>query len=425
MQTPFLRSRIHRLRPSATLAINERSSELVQAGRTVYRLGFGQSPFPVPAAVVAALQQAAFIKDYLPVQGLPELRQAVARFNRSTLGMDCQAEHVLIGPGSKELIYHVQLALDADLLLPSPSWVSYEPQAQLAGQAVHWLDTTEAKGWKLDPDALAQAASHQPKRRKLLILNYPNNPTGTSYTRAELVALAEVARQQQIVVLADEIYGELHHQGQHHSMAQYYPEGTLISSGLSKWCGAGGWRLGTMSFPSELDWLLRAMCVIASETFTSVSAPVQHAAVAAFNGGPEIRQYIHNSRRILAAVAQYVYRALVALRVSCPPADGGFYLFPNFAAYREALAKRGISTSSAMCEYFLQEWGIALLPGSAFGRPVEELTARLSFVDFDGAAALESLLSEPEQVPDQAWIQQHCPRMVAAMEALRSGLGSL
>lgn len=420
MTSHRLSANIERLRPSATLAVNERSAQLQAEGKTVYRLGFGQSPFPVPSPVVDALRKAAQVKDYLPVQGLSILRQAVALFNRRTLGLSFSKGQILIGPGSKELIYHVQMALDADLLLPSPSWVSYEPQAELAHQKVKWLETGEGTGWRLSASVLNKACQDDPDRPKLLILNYPNNPTGTTYSVEELNDLADVCRKQNVIVVADEIYGEVHHIGKHHSLAQYYPEGTIVSSGLSKWCGAGGWRLGTMSFPKELDWLLKAMRVIASETFTSVSAPIQYAAVAAYAGGPHIAQYVDHSRRILGAIGQYVYRQLQALSITCPKPEGGFYLFPNFEKYRSFFATQGVTTSLQLCEWLLNNTGVALLPGSAFGRPEEEFTARLSFVDFDGGRTLEELNNNPNKALTDEWVAEYCPRIVAAMQALHA-----
>ncbi|PSR11342.1 MAG: aspartate aminotransferase, partial [Bacteroidetes bacterium] len=399
-----LHPRVKSLKPSATLAINERSAELVAAGQRVYRLGFGQSPFPVPAEVVKALQDHAHRKDYLPVRGLPELRAAVATFNRRTQGIACAADQVLIGPGSKELIYDLLLATDADLLLPSPSWVSYEPQARLANKAVHWIDTHQSDAWQLTPAALEQACQNHAGTSKVLILNYPNNPTGVSYTGEQLAALAAVARQYGVLIVADEIYGEVDHTGQHRSLARYYPEGTIVSSGLSKWCGAGGWRLGTFTFPREYLWLLDAMATIASETFTSVSAPIQWAAVTAYQGSPETVTYVAHSRRILAAVANYTYLQLQALHLQMPPAAGGFYLFPDFEHYRKPLAARGITTSVDLCEQLLTESGVALLPGVAFGRPATELTARLSFVDFNGEQLLHQVAAQPEEPLDGAWV---------------------
>ncbi len=140
MNTPAsLNSNVRELQPSATLAINEQCQRLQQSGRQVYRLGFGQSPFPVPATVVKALQDNAHQKAYLPTQGLPELRQAVASYLKRTEGIECAAEQIMVGPGSKELMFLLQLTYEAQLLLPAPTWVSYAPQASIIGREVCWL----------------------------------------------------------------------------------------------------------------------------------------------------------------------------------------------------------------------------------------------------------------------------------------------
>ena len=420
-----LDNKVQHLKPSATLLINERSQKLIKQGKKVYKLGFGQSPFPVPEEVVLELQQHAAIKDYLPVKGLPALRQAVAKHLSIQNNCAFEAEQIIIGPGSKELIYNAQLALNAQLLLPNPSWVSYAPQAQLVGRETIWLDTHQSDNWCLSPETLSNACDINPTQAKILILNYPNNPTGTSYSKKQLKALAEVARNKQLLIIADEIYGLCHHEGQHSSIAEFYPEGTIISTGLSKWCGAGGWRLGVFGIPKPFSWLLDAMATIASETFTSVSAPIQYAAVKAYEGSPNINTYLQNSRVILKSVATFVQEALTKMVVQAPPADGGFYLFPNFEAYREKLQARGILNNTQLCETLLEETGVALLPGIAFGRPAHEFTARLSFVDFDGAKALTAI-SEGHCTPsDSSFISEYCPNIMNAMNALNHWLNQL
>ena len=129
------------LNPSATLLINERSNELIKSGKKVYKFGLGQSPFPVPDLFVEALKKYAFQKDYLPVKGLPELREAIAGFHQRLNGFDFKADNVIIGPGSKELIFILQLVYYGDLIIPTPSWVSYSPQAQIVGRKVLWIKT--------------------------------------------------------------------------------------------------------------------------------------------------------------------------------------------------------------------------------------------------------------------------------------------
>lgn len=257
---------------SATLAVNERSAQLRREGRRVFKLGLGQSPFPVPRCVVDELRNHAHEKDYLPVRGLRELRDAVADYHRDTKSTGCTGQDVLVGPGSKELMFILQLVYYGDLVIPTPSWVSYAPQARIIGRPIRWVPGRALNAWRIMPEDLDLICRADPSRPRILVLNYPSNPTGATYAPDELKALAEVARKYRVVLLSDEIYGELNHLGAHTSIARYYPEGTIISGGLSKWCGAGGWRLGTFTFPRPLRWLLEATMGRLSPAGTTTSS---------------------------------------------------------------------------------------------------------------------------------------------------------
>lgn len=396
---------------SATVAIKQRCREMREAGRQVYDFGLGQSPFPVPLSVVEALRSAADQKDYLPATGLTELREAVADFHRRKDHVDMHPDGVLIGPGSKELMFLLQVVFYGELVVRSPCWVSYFPQAQILGRRIHLIQTTYEGGWKLNAELLLDSLQRtsDDTRPRLLVLNYPMNPTGHTYSVQELKELAEVARRFKLIVLSDEIYGQLHYRGEHVSIARFYPERTIISSGLSKWCGAGGWRLGTFSFPRELHWLLESMAAVASETYTSVSAPIQHAAVTAFQCGPPIEQYLQHVRRILESLAQDLVPSLQAAGIRVHAPVGAFYLFLDFSRLASDLARNGIEDASTLCEQLLLETGVALLPGSAFARPRAELTARLSFVDFDGARVLAASERTPleTQLPPE-FAREYC-----------------
>jgi aspartate aminotransferase len=414
------------LSQSSTLAINERSALLERAGRKVYRMGLGQSPFPVPASVVEALRANAARKDYLPVRGLEPLREAVAAHHRRTLGVARTADDVLIGPGSKELLFILQLCFYGDLLVPSPSWVSYAPQAAIAGRRQRWIDTRREDGWRLTPAALDAVCRDDPDRPRVLILNYPSNPLGVTYSDGQLQALAQVARRYGLMVLSDEIYGELHHLGAHASIARWYPEGTIISGGLSKWAGAGGWRLGTFCFPPELSAVLDAMAVVASESYTSVSAPIQHAAITAFAGGPDIQRYLDRSRRVLRQVGPAIAARLRAAGCDVDDPQGGFYLFPELGALRERLAARGIHDARLLCERLLTDTGVAVLPGSDFGRSPAELSLRLAYVNFDGAAALEGAARLDDGArADAAFLAAYCADCMAGIERMAQWLEAL
>lgn len=411
---------------SATVAINERSNEMIQAGQRVYKLGLGQSPFPVPEPVVEALQANAHQKDYLPVQGLRELREAVAQFHLQNDDIQADPDMVLIGPGSKELMFLLQLSYYGDLVIPTPSWVSYQPQAQVIGRQVRHLPTTFEDGWRLHPEALEELCVSDPERPRIVVLNYPGNPDGSTYTHIELEQLAEVARKYGVVLLSDEIYGKLDFSGKHVSIARFYPEGTIISSGLSKWCGAGGWRLGTFTFPRSLRWLMNAMADVASETFTSTSAPIQYAAVTAFHGSYEIERYLAHSRRILSFIGKYCAERLRRAGARVVEPKGAFYLFPDFSPVVEKFHAHGIHTSTALCSAALDATGVAFLPGVVFGRPVEELTARIAYVNFDGARALARSETVPLDQPlCDADLERCCHGPLKAVDLLCEWVESL
>jgi aspartate aminotransferase len=399
---------------SPTLAINERSAELVRSGRDVYRMGLGQSPFPVPPGVVEALKHHANQKDYLPVRGLPELRSAIADYQRRKFGLPYEGEDILVGPGSKQLLFLLRLVQDATLVLPAPSWVSYEPQAAVLGKPYVWLPTKASDQWRLQPETLDHLARERPGERFILLLNYPCNPTGHTYREKHLAGLAEVARRHNILILSDEIYGELDHEGAHESMGVFYPEGTVVTAGLSKWCGAGGWRLGTASFPRERRDLLEAVAVVGSESFSAVSAPVQFAAVQAFQGSPEIDEYLRRSRAICRAVTRLCSEQLRHCGAHVVEPEGAFYLFPDFSPLSERFRARGITSSQALSEQLLEETGVAALPGSAFGRQ-GDLAIRIAPVNFDGQQAI---FAADDDRLDEDFVRLHCPRTVEALNRI-------
>ncbi len=401
---------------SATLAINEKSRRLQREGKTVFRLGLGQSPFPVPELMVSRLQAYARAKDYMAVQGYLPLREAIAGFLKRSEGLDRSAADIIIGPGTKELLFGLQMALDCELVLPAPSWVSYAPQAALLGKIVHWIPTRPNRGWKLTAEDLdAHCRRRAGGRCQLLILNSPNNPSGACYDALELEQLAAVARRHAVIILSDEIYSELHYRGDHRSIARYCPERTVISNGISKWAGAGGWRLGFFAFPPELRHLLRAMTVIASETFTSVSAPIQMASICAFEDSPALIGYIHACRHIMRGIGIDFSQRLRAAGVDVVTPGGGFYCLADFASQTEALRQRGIANAPQLAAALLEETGVATLPGEDFGLP-DRLALRLALVDFDGEGLLQQVLDEPDlQVdldrPELATLAQACDRI--------------
>lgn len=385
--------RFRRIDKSGTLSLNEKCSLLEQAGREVYKFGFGESPFLPPPRVRAALRAASHRKNYTAVAGLPELRQKIAAFHSEADGRPIAAEQVLIAPGAKPLLYSLMQAFSQTIVfLPAPRWLSYAPHARLAGHAIVPIPTSYQERWRITPSALDKALSPRIRsdKHKIMVLNYPGNPDGLTYSGAELAALTAVFEKHSLWVISDEIYGLLHHQGQHVSLARIYPQRTLVTTSLSKWCSAGGWRLGALILPPDAPiGLYDALLGLASEIYSCAPVPIQAAAMRAYELDAELHRYLTAQRRILAAVGRTIHAELVARGLRVHPPQGGFYLLLDFSPFAAALASRAIMTDWRLCEQLLADSGVALLPGSAFGMPPDALTARLAYVDFDGAAALD------------------------------------
>ncbi len=411
-------------RLSPTLAINERIKHLEESGQKVYRFGFGQSPFPVPDIMVEALKQHAHQKGYLPVQGLLALREQIAHYYSSKLKSQIEADQIVIGPGTKELIWSVIHTFPGEIILPSPCWVSYAPQANMAKKKIIRIDSSPDNNWIITPEDF-EVACRSSTNPKLIILNYPNNPSGSVPNYGQMKALVEVANKYGVIILHDNIYGNLDHSSEDAVIFPEYPEMTVFSDGLSKWCGAGGWRLGFHIFPKELKVLQTAVLAMASETFSCVSSPIQYAAIEAYKGHQELDDYLQKCKVILHAIAKYTHQQLKKMGADVQFSDGGFYFFPIFKAYQDEIHRLEISTSEQLCETILKDTGVALLPGSEFGRSKEEFSARLAFVDFDGKNILQKLLSNLDILNKDDHISTICPQVENGLHQLNTWFAKL
>jgi Aspartate/tyrosine/aromatic aminotransferase len=253
-------------------------------------------------------------------------------------------------------MFLLQILFDGEVLLPTPSWVSYEPQATLGRNKLHWVETNRENNWFPTSNDIEKVISSKKKQNYLLFLNSPNNPSGQICKNLD--EISKIVKKYNILVLSDEIYSELYFDDNYKSISNYCPENTIISTGLSKWCGAGGWRLGHFVIPNELTSLKNSLKVLASETFSSVSAPIQYAAITAYEN--DHTDYIKKSRKILKLVGEYVYNNLKSNKILINKPQGGFYLMPEFLNMK-------FKNSQEMCSSLLNDTGVVLLPGSDFG----------------------------------------------------------
>ncbi len=406
LMTQKVKKNILKLKESSTLAINERSKKLIKSGKKIYRFGFGQSPFQIPENIVDALKSNAHRKEYLPIQGLPELREKISKYLFDRTGVKYSKENILITPGSKEAMLLMHITFNGEILTPAPSWVSYEPQAEIGSNNVHWLETSRSNNWFPTAKELENKLKKIGRKKNIiLILNSPNNPSGAVCNN--LKELASVAKKYKLIILSDEIYTDLSFNNDYKSISEFYPENTFISGGLSKWCGAGGWRLGFLAVPNGLKEFMKSLKSLASESYSTVNTPTQFAAVEAYNGNYE--SYRLKVRAILNAVGTYVYNNLKSNKVLINPPQGAFYLMPEFK-------NKKFKTSAQLCDVILKETGVAMLPGSDFGFKPKKMLTRLSYTDFDGIEFFKNV--ESHKSISEEMVKTYAPNVVEGVTKL-------
>jgi len=349
---------------SEIVAISEQVARMKAQGRDVVKLSTGEPDFPTPEFIIEAALRAA--RDgqttYPPTAGIPALREAIA-LEHSRMPVE-----VIVSTGAKQVLANALLAtLDPgdEVILPAPFWTSYADMVRLAGGVGVTVPCAIDQGFKLTPDALEAAIT---PRTRWLILNSPSNPSGAIYTAAEIAALAKVLdRHSHVWVISDEIYSHLNYAPfvSFTTAAPAMVERCLIVSGVSKAWSMTGWRIGWGVGPAAL---IKAMAVVQGQLTSGASSIGQAAALAALTGH---RQFLEERRNAYRTRRDKVVAALNAIAgIDCPAPDGAFFVFP------------ACSAGDAVCTDLLDQAGVAVVPGSAFGLPGH---FRLSFAYADDA----------------------------------------
>ena len=362
-----LSQRVQAVKPSPTLAITARAAELRAAGKDVIGLGAGEPDFDTPEHIKEAAIRA--IHDgktkYTPVDGTAELKQAVIdKFKRDN-GHEYAANQILVSCGGKQSFYNLaQAVLDPgdEVIIPAPYWVSYPDMTILAGGIPVYIRAGAAQQFKITPEQLAAAITD---KTRLLVLNSPSNPTGMAYTRAELEALGEVLRQYpNILVATDDMYEHILWSDEPFcnilmACPDLYNQ-TMVLNGVSKAYSMTGWRIGYAGGPAEI---IKAMKKIQSQSTSNPTSISQAAAVAALNGPQDA---IGTMLKAFRERHDYVVERLNGMNgIECLPTDGTFYVFPNIEGMIESTD--GVSNDLEMGEYLIENAGVAVVPGSAFG----------------------------------------------------------
>jgi aspartate/methionine/tyrosine aminotransferase len=304
---------------SPTLVINEKVNAMWAAGEDVLHLGFGESRFPVHSALACTFQENVLQQNYLPSLGIPELRETIANYYSDKLGLTFDGSQVIVGVGSKSLLYAMIQSIDGDLLLTKPSWVSYSSIATLTGHSVHRFELDVNQDYQINIqtlDSVYQEAIESGRNPKILILNSPSNPVGNISSKEELKSVAQWAQEKGIYILSDEIYSLVTHDGfTHHTIAEYYPEKTIIFGGLSKHLSLGGWRFGMAILPKgdESISLIQSFQSIAGSIWSCVPGPIQYTAILAYSGNRDIDDYIKTCTKIHGIRTHYIHKKFILL----------------------------------------------------------------------------------------------------------------
>ncbi|MEU7829931.1 MULTISPECIES: pyridoxal phosphate-dependent aminotransferase [unclassified Nonomuraea] len=401
---------------SATLATNEDIERRRRAGERVLHLAFGEAGLPVHPALRDKLVAASERNGYGPVAGAADLRDAAAGY-WTRRGLPTDPELVVCGPGSKSLLYGVLLAIGGDIVLPMPSWVSYAAQADLVGARPIMVAPPQGQGGVPDPERVTSAVLHaraQGRTVRSVLVTLPDNPTGRLAPPQTIQRLVEVARELDLYIISDEIYRDLLHDPllPFTSPADLAPERTVVTTGLSKSLALGGWRIGVARLPDEAYDLRARLLAVASEIWSAPAAPVQEAAAYAFTDPPELVERILRSQRLHGTLARAVRDRFTEIGASVPTPQGGFYLYPDLSHLR-------LGGSAEITRLLLEEHGIGVLPGHAFGDDPTAARVRVAVSLLYGDTTEERLAAltspDPLQLP---WI-------AANLDQLSMGLTEL
>ena len=408
---------------SATLAANEVMDARRHRGEPVLPMAFGEAGLPAHRMLRGALARAAGFTSYGPVAGHSALREAAALY-WSRRGLSTDAAAVVCGPGSKALLFGLLTAIGGDVVVTRPSWVSYAAQAHLAGRVAHFA---RGSGGVPDPDQLARtvtAARAAGRPVRSVILTLPDNPTGIVAAPAAVRAVCAVAQAHDLIIISDEIYRDLIHDQQtpFATPASFFPERTVVTTGLSKNLALGGWRLGVARMPDgALGRELRTRLLgIGSEIWSAPAGPVQQAAALAFTEPPPLVERVALSRRLHASVARAVALRFTAAGASVPEPQAAFYLYPDFSPLADVLLERhDIANDEDLAAVLLRRYGVGVLPGSVFGDQGWRLRLRVATsllygdTDAQRTAALNS--TDPCALP---WIAASLSRLEEVLAAL-------
>ena len=361
---------LKRIKPSPTLAVTQKARELKAAGKDVIGLGAGEPDFDTPENIKQAAIDAINRGEtkYTAVDGTPKLKVAIVEKFKRENKLNYETKQISVGTGGKQIIYNAMMATvnpGDEVIIPAPYWVSYPDIVLLAGGNPIIIECSENENFKITPEKLKNSIT---SKTKWLILNSPSNPTGSCYSENEIKSLAKILiENKQVHILSDDIYEHITYgKFNFFTIAQIneLKDRTLTMNGVSKSYAMTGWRIGYGAGPVEI---IKAMAKIQSQSTTNPSSISQAAAVEALNGP---QNFIMERSKEFQKRRDFVVKSLNEIKdLSCINPDGAFYVFPNCSKCLNKKDKKGklLKTDSDFVESLLENNGVAVVQGSAFG----------------------------------------------------------
>ncbi len=364
-----LSSQIEEIKGSPTLAITAKANKLKKAGKDIIGLGAGEPDFETPEHIKEAGCKAieAGITTYTANEGLKDLRETICDYLKNEVNIEYESENIIVSNGAKHSLFNAIQAIIGkgdEVILPAPYWVSYPEQVKFAGGKVNAVETKERNDFKLTAKEFARAIN---KDSKAIILNSPNNPTGAVYQSKELVEIAEIAVENDIIIIADDIYGKISYEGDFVSIAslnEQVKSQTIVINGVSKAYAMTGWRIGYAAGPKEI---VEAMGRLQSHSTSNANSIAQMAAKAALAGSQKptlkmVEEFKQRRDLITEKINQ-----INGLKARLP--QGAFYLFVNVKGLLgKEIAGKKISDDQSLANLLVEEAGVATVPGSYFGK---------------------------------------------------------
>jgi len=363
---------------SPTLQSKLYLQEMRRLGRSVYNFGLGENPVNQPSFYVDMLAKHANQKSYTSSEGITPLNDCL----KNMYNTENTKYEVLVGNGLKELLFVVQSAFKGKIIHVTPSWVSYSEHIDLLDRMDDLIEikTSIENDFRINLDVLESVLQLHDQEPKMILLNYPNNPTGTCYSNDHLKDIAELLRKYNCMIFADEIYLNLCYRGDQRSISEFAPELTIRATSVSKDMACGGYRIGWCVFPSNLHTFFETCRNYASRVYSCSAAPIQYATCELLENKEVCKTYIEKTKQLYQHVIAELLPIINKTKLIYPSPSSAWYVFIDFTNYKSELANLGVYDSIDLSVYLMKNHNIITVAGQHFRD--DSLALRFSLVDF-------------------------------------------